>query len=116
MLINLIFRLRFPSGHVTATDFRPNVDGHLLNACAYIPAGLDAERVETALSRKLQLAFTWMRRLRFLMRPGDKVQYCLGTRKPRRQYMKAVSSRDDLAAGVPPTAIAEYWRHAVSRV
>jgi hypothetical protein len=51
-----------------------------------------------------------MRLLRFLLRAGDKVQYCLGTVKPRQQFMVAWSSSDDLAAGVPPRNVAEYWR------
>jgi hypothetical protein len=62
------------------------------------------------LLRRLQQSFRWMRLLRFLLRRGDKVQYCLGTVEPRLQYMKAWSSRDDLAAGLPPRDVAEYWR------
>jgi hypothetical protein len=109
-IANLLYRLRFPSGWLSATDFRPHFEGHLLNACTLIPAGLDAEAVEAALSRRLRGSFRWMRLLRFLLRSGDKVQYCLGTQEPRRQYMKAWSSRDDLAAGIPPRDVAEYWR------
>jgi hypothetical protein len=107
---NLLYRLRFPSGWLSATDFRPHFEGHLLNACTLIPADLEPEAIQQALSRRLQQSFRWMRLLRFLLRRGDKVQYCLGTLEPRHQYMKAWSSRDDLAAGVPPRDVAEYWR------
>src|SRR5947207_13486797 len=101
-LANLLYRLRFPSGFLTATDFRPHFEGRLLNACTMIPAGLDPKAVEVELSRRLRRSFRWMRLLRFLLRRGDRVQYCLGTREPRQQYMKAWSSWDDLATGVPP--------------
>lgn len=109
-IANLLYRLRFPSGSLSATDFRPHFDGHLLNACTSIPAGLRADAIEEALSRRLRESFRWMRLLRFLLRSGDKVQYCLGTLAPPRQYMKAWSSREGLAAGVPPKDVAEYWR------
>ena len=109
-IINLLYRLRFPSGWVRATDFRPHFPGHLLNACTLIPAGLEADSLDAVLSHRLRQSFRWMRVLRFLLRRGDKVQYCIGTIEPRRQYLKAWSSREDLAAGVPPRDVAEYWR------
>jgi hypothetical protein len=109
-IANFLYRLRFPSGWLSATDFRPHFEGHLLNACTLIPAGLTAEAVEEALSRRLRQSFRWMRLLRFLLRSGDKVQYCLGTLAPRHQYMKAWSSREVLAAGAAPRDVAEYWR------
>jgi hypothetical protein len=109
-IANFLFRTRFPTGFLTATDFRPHFDGHLINACTGIPAGLDSVRIEAILSRRLKQSFRWMRLLRFLLRPGDKVQYCLGTLEPRHQYMKAWSSWDDLADGVQPRDVTEYWR------
>jgi hypothetical protein len=109
-IANLLFRLRFPSGSISATDFRPHFEGHLLNAFTPIPAGLDADGTKAALSHGLQKSFRWMRLLRFLLRRGDKVQYCLGTLQPPQQYLKAWSSREDLVAGLPPRDITEYWR------
>jgi hypothetical protein len=109
-IANILYRLRFPSGGINATDFRPHFEGYLLNATTLIPAGLkEPQAVEAALSRRLRQSFRWMRLLRFLLRDGDKVQYCLGTSQPRQQYMKAWSSRDDLAANVPPRDVANYW-------
>jgi hypothetical protein len=108
-LANLLYRLRFPSGSLTATDFRPHSDGFLLNAPIVIPAQLKPEAVDATLSRRLEQSFRWMCLLRFLLRDGDKVQFCLGTAKPLQQYMKAWSSRDDLAANIPPRDIAKYW-------
>jgi hypothetical protein len=109
-LLNLLYRLRFPSGFITATDFRPHFDGHLINTCTMIPSHLDPASVEDALIRRLRQSFMWVRLFRFLLRPGDRVQYCLGTREPRQQYMKAWSSHDDLSAGIPPRDVTEYWR------
>src|SRR2546430_15920888 len=108
-IANLLYRLRFPSGFITATDFRPHFDGHLLNVCTLIPTDLTGDAIEAALSRRLQQSFQWMRVLRFLLRRGDRIQYCLGTHEPRQQYLKAWSSRDDLAAGAAPRNIVEYW-------
>ncbi|MDB5335166.1 MAG: hypothetical protein JWN70_785 [Planctomycetaceae bacterium] len=107
---NLMYRLRFPRGWLRGEDFRPHFDGYLLNACTPIPVGLEAAAVESILARRLQQSFRWMRLLRFVLRRGDRVQYCLGTLTPRRQYLKAWSSWEDLAEGIPPRDIAEYWR------
>jgi hypothetical protein len=109
-LVNVLYRVRFPTGFITATDFRPTFDGHLLNVCTYIPAGLNASDTEAILVNRLRSSSRWMRMLRGLVRPGDKVQFCLGTKRPLRQYMKAWASRDDLSAGVAPRDVAEYWR------
>jgi len=109
-IANVFYRLRFPSGRISATDFRPHFQGHLLNATTLIPAGLtEPQAVEAALARRLRQSFRWMRVLRFLLRNGDRVQYCLGTSRPRQQYMTAWSSRDDLVANVPPRDVANYW-------
>ena len=115
MIARFLWRIRFPSGNLTATDFRPHFDGHWLNAIVLIPAGLDPPAVEQALTRRLRQAYGWMRVVRFLLRSGDRIQYCLGTRVPMQQYMKAWSSRDDLSSGVPPRDVAEYWRPSMNR-
>lgn len=109
-IANFLYRLRFPHGWLRGTDFRPHFDGYLLNACTIIPAGLESGDVELVLKRRLRQSYRWMRVLRFLLRRGDRVQYCLGTTKPLKQYMKAWSSWDDLAEGVEPRDVAEYWR------
>ena len=106
---NLLFRLRFPSGSLAGCDFRPHFDGHLLNATVCIPAGLDAPTTEAVLARRLRQSFQWVRFLRVLLRPGDRVQFCLGTLRPRQQYLKAWSTRGDLTAGTPPHGITHYW-------
>src|SRR5262245_49393929 len=95
-LVNLLYKLRVPSGFVTSTDFRPHFEGHLLNVCTIIPVGLNPDRIEAALASKLRQSFTWMCKLRFLLRDGDKVQFCLGTLNPRQQYLVAWSFREDL--------------------
>ncbi len=110
VIANILYHIRFPSGFLTATDFRPHFDGHLLNVCTLIPSGLDASSMEAILTRRLRQSFRWMRLIRFLLRSGDRIQYCLGTLEPHHQYMKAWSSRQDLATGVPPRDVAEYWR------
>jgi hypothetical protein len=109
-IANVLYRLRFPSGGITATDFRPHLQGYLLNAVTLIPTGLkDPQAVEAELFRRLRQSFRWMRLLRFLLRDGDRVQYCLGTSQPHQQYMKAWSSRDDLVTNFPPRDVANYW-------
>jgi hypothetical protein len=109
-IADLLYRLRFPSGGISATDFCPHFHGSLLNATTLIPADLsDPQALEAELSRRLRQSFRWMRLLRFLLRDGDRVQYCLGTSHSRQQYMKAWSSRDDLAANIPPRDVANYW-------
>ncbi len=110
VVAHFLFRLRFPRGWLRGTDFQPHFDGHVLNAVILIPTGLDDAATEAALFRRLRQAFHWMRRLRFLLRRGDRVQYCLGTVNPRQQYLKAWSSWDDLANGVEPRNVVEYWR------
>ena len=108
VIANLLYRLRFPSGWIQATDFRPHFEGYLLNVYTLIRPGLDEAAVEAALSSRLQASFRWMRLLRFLMRRNDKVQYCLGTRNPLQQYINAWSSREDLSAGIPPRDVQRY--------
>jgi hypothetical protein len=110
VLADLLYRLRFPGGGLRGVDFRPNFDGYLLNAVTLIPAGLDDAAVEQALTQRLSQSYWWMRCLRFLLSRGDRVQYCLGTKRPRQQYLKAWSSWDDLARGYPPRNVVEYWR------
>ena len=109
-IARILWRVRFPSGNLTATDFRPDFDGHLLNAVVLISAGMDTPAIEQALSRRLRQAYRWMRCIRFLVRSGDRVQYILGTRVPQQQYLKAWSSRDDLSATIPPRDVIENWR------
>lgn len=115
-IANILYRIRFPSGFITATDFRPHFDGHLLNACTPIPAGLDAASTEAVLARRLRQLFRWMRLLRCLLRSGDRVQYCLGTAKPMHQNLTAWSSSADLASGVPPRDVAQYWHPGATTV
>jgi hypothetical protein len=110
VVANLLYRLRFPSGWLRGEDFRPHFDGRLINAVAVIPTGLDETAIETALSLRLKQSYYWMRKLRFLLRKGDRVQFCLGTKEPRQQYLKAWSSWEDLAKGVEPRGVTEYWR------
>ena len=107
---NILYRLRFPHGWVRATDFRPHFDGHLLNVCTIIPGGLDDSATEAILAYRLRQSYRWMRLLRVLLRKGDRVQYCLGTTKPLKQYLKAWSSWGDFASGIEPRDIVEYWR------
>ena len=107
---NLLYRLRFPRGWLRGTDFRPAFDGYLLNACTPIPAGLEGSAVETILIQRLRQSFRWMRLLRFFLRRGDRVQYCIGTLVPRQQYLKAWSSWEDLAQGIEPRDVSEYWQ------
>ena len=108
-LANAFYRLRFPSGWLSGTDFRPHFDGYLINACTRIPTGLEDVGIEAALMRRLNQSYRWMRLLRYFLRRGDRVQYCLGTTNPRRQYLKAWSSWEDLANGVAPRDVVEYW-------
>lgn len=107
---NILFRLRFPRGWIQDIDFRPHFDGHLLNVVYPIPHGLDEADIEARLSKGLRQSYRWMRRLRCILRQGDRVQYCLGTLHPRRQYLKACSTWEDLANGVAPRDVVEYWR------
>jgi hypothetical protein len=110
VLADILYRLRFLKGWLQGADFRPHFDGYLLNACTIIQAGLDDAAVEQVLRSRLLQSYQWMRRLRFLLRRGDRVQYCLGTLRPRRQYLKAWSSWEDLANGIEPRNVVEYWR------
>ena len=109
-IANLLYRTRFPSGCLSATDFRPDFDGYLLNACVILPVGLNPRAVEEASFRRLEQTCRWMRTLRFLLRPGDRVQFCIGTRRPPTQTLKAWCSRADLAAGVLPRDVTSYFR------
>lgn len=105
LLLNALFRIRFPNGFITVVNFRPHFDGNLINACALVRAEHDPAMLEEILSRRLHQCFVWMRLIRVLLGPGDRVQCCLGTFTPRRQYLKAWSSRSDLVACVPPRTV-----------
>jgi hypothetical protein len=97
-IANILFRLRFPSGGLTACDFRPHWDGFALNAFAPVPSNLSGQELHDAVYRRLAQIIAWLKLLRPLVASGDRVQLIVGQREPQCQLFKGWVSRQDLAS------------------